>query len=529
MAGIRDVRLLALTPAMVFLTPTMTPFISLTHRFLYHQDGSAATVLLALLANLAVVWMVFLGVFRLAARAQWFAVPFWTLFLACLPAVLLRDWASLTYRTVPGWAHRGAVVIAVTFLVFTVAGWKSAVKPNLPVILSRLTALTGFISLGWLVTVLQLVSYTVLARRLDAEPVLHRQQASFSTTQGAPVRPRVVWVIMDELGYKPAFADRFGGLRLPAFDALAAQSTNFTQASSPGLSTEEVIPELIMGRPVPSVALNAGGSFQFRTAPGGALQTLRPNDTVFADALHDGYSTAVDGWFNPYCRLFGEVLDGCFWISRTNSVTPDFDSRASFLSNLEGPARHVWRDIRLGKAFVADADRHEAALHIEDLSSILKAADETIADPTKTFVLIHLPVPHPGGIYDRTRAALSTGGSSSYVDNLALADRVLAHLRDELAQRGEWDRAAVVIMGDHSWRTTMRWIPTRSWTKEDQAASRGGGFDPRPAYLVKLPGQSTGAAIDQPYQTVRTRALLDEIMAGRIRTPADLQSWVAQR
>ena len=528
MTGIRDARLLAVTPAMMLLVPTLAPFISLTHRFLYHQDGSVTVVLLALLANVLALWVVFVAVFSLAARVRWVAVVFWTAFLASLPLVLLRDWGSLMYQNVPGPVHRGAVLLACALPVFVVVGWQHLLRPHLNLILSRLSALTGFFSLGWLVTLVQLASYAVMARHMNAQPALHRPGALVAH-QGEPAHPRVIWIIMDELGYQPAFGDRFPGLQLPAFDALVAQSTSFTHAVSPGLSTEEVIPELLAGRTMRTVAFTPGGAFQFRTAAKAPLQTLHPEDTVFADALQDGYSTAVAGWFNPYCRLFGALLDRCFWISRANSATPDFDVRASFLSNVAGPAEHVWRDIHLGRGVAADADRREATLHVEDLTSILKAADQTIEGGEATFVLIHLPVPHPGGIYDRKRGALRTDGKSSYVDNLALADSVLAHLRNELASRQEWDSAAVVVMGDHSWRTTMRWIPTRSWTAEDQAASRGGQFDPRPAFLVKLPEQHAAAVVDQAFPTVRTRAMLDGIMQNGIRTPADLQRWVSQR
>ncbi len=51
-----------------------------------------------------------------------------------------------------------------------------------------------------------------------------------------------------------------------------------------------------------------------------------------------------------------------------------------------------------------------------------------------------------------------------------------------------------------------------TWTDEDEAASHGGEFDPRPAYIVKLPNQQNSARIDQPFSAVSTRALLDALM-----------------
>jgi hypothetical protein len=68
-----------------------------------------------------------------------------------------------------------------------------------------------------------------------------------------------------------------------------------------------------------------------------------------------------------------------------------------------------------------------------------------------------------------------------------------------------------------------------TWTDEDQAASHGGEFDPRPAYIVKLPNQQTPASIDQPFFAVSTRALLDALLQDHLQTPADLQTWAGQK
>ncbi len=56
-------------------------------------------------------------------------------------------------------------------------------------------------------------------------------------------------------------------------------------------------------------------------------------------------------------------------------------------------------------------------------------------------------------------------------------------------------------------------------------ASLGGTYDPRPVFIVKLPGQTVGTRVATPYATVHTRKLLDAIMANQIKTPADLATW----
>jgi len=136
-------------------------------------------------------------------------------------------------------------------------------------------------------------------------------------------------------------------------------------------------------------------------------------------------------------------------------------------------------------------------------------------------------VPHPGGIYDR-RTGTFTTHRSSYIDNLALADIYLGHVRQVLKQRGEWDSSAIVVMGDHSWRTKLLWEGSALWTAEDEAASQGGQFDDRPGYIVKLPYQTEAAKIEIPFSAVRTRALLQGILDGSIRSAPELADFAGQ-
>ena len=58
---------------------------------------------------------------------------------------------------------------------------------------------------------------------------------------------------------------------------------------------------------------------------------------------------------------------------------------------------------------------------------------------------------------------------------------------------------------------------------------RRGEFDPRPAYIVKLPNQQISARIEQPFSAVSTRALLDALLHDHLQTPADLQTWASQQ
>jgi hypothetical protein len=227
----------------------------------------------------------------------------------------------------------------------------------------------------------------------------------------------------------------------------------------------------------------------------------------------------VAGWFNPYCRILPEVLDRCFWTLQRSRLT----SGRFLTTAIGGP----FNALGLAKIWPAhDAD--QSAKQIEDYRDLVQAGDNLLADSSVSFIFLHLPIPHPWGIYDRRKQQFNTAGTSSYLDNLALADHYLAHVRELLESRGEWDSSAVVVMGDHSWRTQLLWAGAAGWTAEDEAASHGGQFDKRPAYVVKLPNQHDGARIDAPFDAVRTRALLDAILMERLHTSGELREWIAQ-
>jgi hypothetical protein len=154
-------------------------------------------------------------------------------------------------------------------------------------------------------------------------------------------------------------------------------------------------------------------------------------------------------------------------------------------------------------------DTRETQAHIADYRWLVAESDKLLENDAANFVLLHIPAPHPGGIYDRRTGAFTTHGAS-YVDNLALADQYLAHVRLLLQQRGEWDSSTIMVMGDHSWRTKLIWSSSDVWTAEDQAASQGGQFDDRPT---------------TPYDAVNTRALIDGLLSKRINSPADLAAF----
>ena len=115
------------------------------------------------------------------------------------------------------------------------------------------------------------------------------------------------------------------------------------------------------------------------------------------------------------------------------------------------------------------------------------------------------------------------------MDNVALVDKYMGHVRKLLEDQHDWDDTTVVVMGDHSWRTKLVWMPDAHWSAEDQLASHGGQYDDRPYYAIKLPSQTTGARISTPFAAIHTRALLDALLRRDIGSPEQLERWVDQQ
>ena len=111
-----------------------------------------------------------------------------------------------------------------------------------------------------------------------------------------------------------------------------------------------------------------------------------------------------------------------------------------------------------------------------------------IGDESLGFVFIHLPVPHPGGFYDRRTGALGVNGS--YLDNLVLADEALGQLLQWIDETPPVKETTVIVSSDHSWRVGM-WKMSPMWTDEDERVSQG-RFDPRPVLMVRFPGSESG-------------------------------------
>lgn len=499
------------------------PLVKLSHGVIYHWSGSATALFGPAAVDVAVVWVALTLLLLSAQRPGRWRVAVWAGILLSLPWIVLRNVGVLW----PGLVHYVAlprVWVALIVWALLVALWRPAHSKRSEPVIELASTVLAFVALSGVLFLAEFTCFWWQARGFN-DP-FHPQRGAVATAQ----KPRIIWLVLDELSYRQVYERRYPGVELPAFDALAAESTVLTDVVPAGEYTDLVLPSLITGLPVESVRSSANGLLLIRSS--GRWRRFDEHNTVFQDALNNGYKTAVAGWFNPYCRILPQVLDDCYW-TFGQVLGNGMASDGTFSSNLSGSAKVALGDGTLYDLFwrrlhVPRMRNRNPELHIADYRSLFSQSDRLLNDPSADFVLLHLPLPHPEGIYDRRTGRLTTG-PSTYIDNLVLADRYLAHLRSLLESRGEWDSATIVVMGDHSWRTTLMWAKAPGWTREEELASDGGSFDPRPAYIVKLAGETSGNRIGVPFDAKRTRALMDALMSGKIQSAQDLQGWIENR
>jgi hypothetical protein len=496
----------------IIVLTLLAPLVSPLHHELYHLYGAPSALIVPVLLNFAAVWILLTLLLCGGQRSRRLDIFLWSILGIFLPWMLMQDCFSLAF----GHISRPANFVFLALLIIAVAlllGMRSRALTLLRQGRRFATVMLGFAAVNGGLLLAQILWSGWQSRGLDAPRPLHQHTATVSINH-----PRILWIVLDELSYRQVY--EHPGLPLPAFDNLAATATVFTRAVPAGYWTDIVLPSLMSGQPYDKMGAPAAGlPLLVRSSSTGAWHPFAARQTVFQDAINAGYETAVAGWWNPYCRILSDVLDKCFWTSHSEMRGGMYSSQSAF-SNTESPMLNVLKTLPWHSP-PPDA----TFFHQLDYQELLAAGDKLINDPYATFVLLHMPIPHMPGIYDRRTRSFATGnsnsGNSNYLDNLALCDDYLAHVRRELEANGTWDNTTIVLMGDHSWRITRAAV----LSPEERATTDGGQFDDRPAYIIKLAHQTAPARIDTPFPALRTRELFDNLLTGRITTPEQLTTW----
>ena len=325
----------------------------------------------------------------------------------------------------------------------------------------------------------------------------------------SPVRagqPRVVWIIFDEADYRMIYGQRPNGLALPAFDRLLVDSLSAENAMSPSDATIYSMPSLILGHRVSAAMIMGSSNLLLQFANTNLIHTngaygvssgVYSNGTywcsrlpsVFSTARAMGFNTAVVGWYLPYSRLFGKDLNYCSWYP-----FPSFE-----------PARSAtFGDAMLQQIGCLAGPLHAQQGYIHLYQQSLNESLSLVTNTSYGLMLLHLFPPHAPGIYLPDKDEFTTrdmNTATGYFNNLVLADRTLAKLREALEKSGEWNHTWIIVSADHSWRYSREY---------------DGRHDYRVPFLVDPPGKTLPVNYTEPFNTAITRRLITAILQGEI-------------
>ena len=319
--------------------------------------------------------------------------------------------------------------------------------------------------------------------------------------------PLVVWIVFDELSFDQVFLHRAHDLNLPSFDALRAQSTLFTNVQPAGYKTVQILPSLLTGRIVDDFRFKFNNRFIVHNAGERGWHPLDGRGTIFRDARNRGWRTAAVGWYNPYCTIYGDSIDACYW--------NNFDRIDGLMSQRDNPLRNSYNSLRQvvdDTITPARADRDSCNFDVRQRLGtqldLQQHAMQLLKTDQADFVFLHMSIPHSPNIWSRMDGAYTQHCDSSYLDNLALVDRTLGEILRTLTSSPRWPQTTLLVQGDHGWRIDLwNWLP--AWTDEDDNASRG-VFDPRPLVLIHHAGQTAPQTVSAEWPLLNIHQVLED-------------------
>ena len=454
-----------------------------------------------LAVTLNVVWLT--GVFlllgrlypRLPPRAAAMAEG---VFLASfvVPANVVRNHFHLPFETALASAPRSSLLALAAFVLVVsavvIARWRGAIVASTLTALAIMCPLVAitFAQAGWAIS---------QARG----PMQCSGTGHLATALPGLPRVRVLWVMFDELEEHAAFEARPAGLALPALDRFRAEAFTATSALPPGDRTERSMPGVLSGRVITDSRL--AGPNQLLVEAAGVEGSVRWSgaDTVFGDARRLGVNTGVAGFFLPYCALIGDVLTTCTW---QPCVT---------CGRMVGAFGETVRE-SMKNQLSELVPRYSRRRHLAAYRALREAGLRLAVDPSIGLALVHLPVPHAPPIYDAASGTFSFDRPEGpgYYDNLALADRTFAELRQAAESSGTWPHTAVIVFGDHGRRNVS----------DDSRIAH-----PTVPLLVKLPGRQVPHLYTSPVSLAILRALSIDILAGHVTTSDEVAAWLDAR
>ena len=302
---------------------------------------------------------------------------------------------------------------------------------------------------------------------------------------------------------------------LPNIRGFAEQSIVFTRARAPGSATFLSIPRLLYQRdgelrPVEGrLCWDSGDA----CVPADSVPTL------FDTASEHGYRTAFLGsYLECFSSVIGDRVDCYLGPGAVRPPQPGLAGRIAPARTLvvgmaaaagrngrfcnDPLSRWLEYEVRSSKVSWASYTRTRRFRE-----NVFKVIDHS---PNHTFAFFHWPFPHgpfvfnpDGSFYGPVPAGEAGHTPEGYHRQLCYLDRLVGEIIDRLRAAGKLDRAMIVLTSDHSWRSDP-----------DPAMQQQSMENHRVPLIVKLPGQTEGIWLDEPFESIRIQPLIEMVMRG---------------
>ena len=467
-----------------------------------HVPFSLVGICLAQIADIVLLGLVIFVVLVLLKRTRFYPLVRLLLAIVIPPYIVLRLRAEIPFRVEDGLLVLGSFLWAGALLLLLL-------KYN--GYYRRIMRMGNFAGVFLAFFALTSIGQILFVMRWHPGP--YEKTVDWAHTAQAPrVHPKIVWIIFDELSYDQLFAHRAKDLPLPNFDALRGQSTLFTDTQPIGYKTVKIVPSLLIGHTVDDYRYSFRNRLWVHNLGEHDFHPITGADSVFGDAKQQGWRTSAVGWYNPYCTIYGDAIDDCYWMN-LDRIDGNMSQRATFWRNTYEPLKQVVREIKAPARADRDTCTFDVRNRLKTTLDLEQHAFNTLKTDQGDFVFVHLSLPHSPNIWSRIEDNYTQFCDSSYLDNLALTDKVLGRMMGELQASPRWKDTTVVVEGDHGWRIDL-WEPMPAWTDEDDAASRN-GFDPRPAVLIHLAGQTKPETNSRPWSILNIHEVLEQVLHGQ--------------
>jgi len=465
--------------AAIVLLPNYIDLTSSTGDSRMRFPTALTKIALAQLVDLAIVAMVFAALLAALRKLRTWPAIRWALVALLPPFLFVRNLNVFPFDVPNG------VVFGVTLAWFAIVAFLVA---RLPALANRLRRFGSAVLTGFVIFALVVTAQLVRAAMWRPGP-----QAYASPIPAQPAtKPRLIWILFDELAYKNTFESRDPSLNLPNFDRLRGESTLYTDMTPIAYRTTRAVPTFMLGRVVTDVQYTSDNRYLVQTEDAPHWTRFDANSSLFGLAKQAGVTTSIVGWYVAYCPIFAGVATECYWSNDDAQDRGPTSLDASFAENVWFPLRILGEQYIVPAKAWADVADWNAEGHIASVKDVSQHALAALANSQADLIYLHLPTPHPPSFWNRRTGTFATGGS--YLDSLDYSDRLLGQILDLLASQPRWQATTLLVQGDHSWRTQM-WRPVPGWSAEDERISHGGEWDPRPVLLIHTPGQQSPATV----------------------------------